>query len=146
MSRLRLLLSLLITSLSPLITINSNANPSMDTREELFLADDDIAYMNKEMQRFLYVIQQVTEGMKNNDMSQISHAAKAMGTSSVRQVPGDLKSALPMDFKKMGYATRRTFEQLAMDAEQLGDKEHTLSQLNEILTLCTACHSRYKVQ
>jgi hypothetical protein len=34
---------------------------------------------------------------------------------------------------------------MAMDAESLGDKEQTLSQLTKILTTCTACHALYQV-
>ena len=126
--------------------VNSNAGQNNDVREELLLSDDDITYLLSEMRKFLVTIQQITEGMEKEDMSQIIHAAKASGTSSVKKVSEGLKSTLPIEFKKMGYATRKSFDELAMDAEQFGDKDHTLSQLNQVLTLCTQCHSKYKVE
>lgn len=146
MIRSSFVLYFLIVPLTMFFIVDSNADQKNDEREELLLGDDDITYLLSEMRKFLVTIQQVTEGMEKDDMNQIIHAAKASGTSSVKKVSEGLKSTLPIEFKKMGYATRKSFDELAMDAEQFGDKDHTLSQLNHVLTLCTQCHSKYKVE
>lgn len=102
--------------------------------------------MLAEMRNFLIGVQQILEGIEKDNMSQIASAAKKIGTADMAQVPGSLMGKLPLAFKKMGRATHKAFDQIAMDAEQLGDKDHTLSQLNQILPTCIACHSLYKVR
>jgi cytochrome c556 len=52
---------------------------------------------------------------------------------------------LPMDFKKLGMGTHKAFDQLAMDASDLGDKEETIKQLGELMQRCIACHSIYRI-
>ena len=146
MTQLRLVSYPLIATSTMMLVLNSYAVLKNDEREEILLADDDISHLSNEMHGFLVTIQQVTEGIEKDNMNQVFHAAKASGLSSIKNISGTLKSSLPTEFKKMGYATRKSFEQLAIDAEQFGDKEHTLSQLNQVLTLCTNCHSKYKVE
>lgn len=146
MTRQGFVLYFLMTSLTTVFPPNSHAELNIHEREELLLDDDDINHLLSEMHDFLVTIQQVTEGLENDDMNQIIYAANASGTASVKNISENLKFSLPMEFKKMGFATRKKFDQIALDAKQFGDKDHTLSQLNQVLTLCTNCHSRYRVE
>jgi cytochrome c556 len=50
-----------------------------------------------------------------------------------------------MSFKQLGLDTHTRFDQMALDAEQLGDREHTLSQLSSLLQNCVACHAAYRI-
>jgi len=50
-----------------------------------------------------------------------------------------------MEFKKLGRDTHLKFDALALDADELGDKEHTLEQLSELMKNCVACHAVYKI-
>ena len=117
-----------------------------DNRSALIVENAERDFMLNEMRNFLIAVQQITEGIEKDDMVQISNSAKKVGMADLQLVPGTLMGKLPLAFKKMGRATHMAFDQMAMDAEQLGDKEHTLSQLNQILLTCTACHSLYKVR
>ena len=40
---------------------------------------------------------------------------------------------LPLEFKKLGMGTHKAFDQLALDAADLGDKGHTMQQLGELM-------------
>jgi len=42
-------------------------------------------------------------------------------------------------------SAREYFDALALDADELGDKEHTLEQLSELMKNCVACHAVYKI-
>ena len=79
-------------------------------------------------------------------MEMISKAGRKVGTAAQQQVPGPLAAKLPLEFKKLGFDTHGKFTQLALDAEQLGDKQHTLTQLSELTQNCVACHAIYKIE
>ncbi len=61
-------------------------------------------------------------------------------------VPGTLMGKLPLEFKKLGFDTHTRFDQLALDAEQLGDPGHSLTQLAELMQNCVACHAAYRFE
>ncbi|NOY15605.1 MAG: cytochrome c, partial [Gammaproteobacteria bacterium] len=52
---------------------------------------------------------------------------------------------LPLAFKKLGFDTHAKFDQLAMDANDLGDRDHTLQQLSTLMENCVACHAAYRI-
>ncbi len=117
-----------------------------DNRKALILEDFEKDFLLAEMRGFLNSVHQIIDGIEKDNMEQILSAAKDSGFSDVANVPASLRGKLPMEMKKMGFSVHRAFDQMALDAEQLGDKEHTLSQLNEILATCTACHALYRVR
>jgi hypothetical protein len=78
-------------------------------------------------------------------METVAREARILGTSMSHHMPADLKQALPQGFRKMGHAVHSSFDQIALDAESLGDSQHTLSQLGETLTRCVSCHSAYQI-
>ena len=97
-----------------------------------------------EMRIFLESVQQITKGIADDDMMLIAESAKKSGRSAQMDVPGTLIGKLPLAFKKLGFDTHAKFDQVALDAEQLGDRDHTLSQLSELLNNCTACHAAFR--
>lgn len=60
-------------------------------------------------------------------------------------MPKSLAGKHPVSFKKLGSDTHRKFDELALDAEQLGDKDHALSQLGSLLNNCVSCHSSFRL-
>jgi len=60
-------------------------------------------------------------------------------------VPGTLMGKLPIELKKLGFDTHTKFDQMAMDAEELGDGSHALEQLATLMQNCVACHSAYRL-
>ena len=79
-------------------------------------------------------------------MSQIIGAAGQVGAQAQRGMPGSLMGKLPLPFKKLGHDTHKKFDLLALDAKQLGDPQHSLQQLSELMKNCVACHSTYKIE
>ncbi len=78
-------------------------------------------------------------------METVTREARTLGTSMSHHMPAELKQALPQGFRKMGHAVHNDFDQIALDAESLGDRQHTLSQLGDTLSRCVSCHSMYQI-
>ncbi len=141
-----LIMSLIATALAYKFIFSGKTEIAPDGRTTILLEDPEQIFFLNEMRNFLIAIQQITDGIEKDDMEQIAHAARKVGSVDLGHVPAGLMGKLPLATKKMGLATHKAFDQMAMDAESLGDKQHSLSQLNKILSTCTACHSLYRIR
>ena len=97
-----------------------------------------------EMRLFIASIQQITKGITENDMELVAEYARKAGKAAQGEVPGTLMGKLPVQFKLLGSDTHAKFDQLAMDAEDLGDSNHALSQLSTLMKNCIDCHAAYR--
>ena len=79
-------------------------------------------------------------------MKTVVDATRISGMPPPGQVPDALVGKLPLSFKTLGFDTHKRFNQLALDAGQLGDKDHTLEQLGELMNNCIACHAQYRLE
>ena len=87
----------------------------------------------------------MTDALSRDDMEAVSREARALGLVMSHHMPADLKQALPQGFRKLGHAVHSSFDQIALDAESLGDSQHSLSQLGDTLSRCVSCHSMYQI-
>jgi hypothetical protein len=99
-----------------------------------------------EMRAFLTSVQQITDGITRKDMHLVSTSARGVGRAAQTGVPASLMGKLPLEFKQLGFDTHTKFDQLALDAEQLGDETVSLSQLATLLHNCVACHTAYRIE
>lgn len=122
----------------------ADASKSSDTREliQLTAAEKDIVLA--EMRIFLTSTQQIIKGISEGNMELVARQAKKSGKAAQAEIPASLAKKLPVQFKKLGSDTHMKFDQIAMDAEDLGDNEHALSQLSVLLQNCTSCHEIYR--
>lgn len=122
----------------------ADASKSSDTREliQLTTAEKDIVLA--EMRIFLTSTQQIIKGISEGNMELVARQAKKSGKAAQAEIPASLAKKLPVQFKKLGSDTHMKFDQIAMDAEDLGDNEHALSQLSVLLQNCTSCHEIYR--
>ncbi len=139
-----LLLAALLLMGYKFIIVGSVA-PASDGREALLLEPGERDLILSEMRVFLASVQAITNGVSNKDMGKVVDAARAVGAAAQKGVPASLVGKLPLSFKKLGFDTHRKFDQLALDAEQLGDPEHTLKQLAALMNNCVACHASYRI-
>lgn len=98
-----------------------------------------------EMRDFLVGVQAITAALSESDMKTVAEAARARGMVAAGGVPAPLMRKLPMEFKQLGLSTHQAFDQLALDAEQLGDPAHTGAQLGEVLSRCVSCHAAHRL-
>jgi hypothetical protein len=125
--------------------IQGSATLSTDGRMAILLNANERDLVLAEMRAFLTSVQQITQAIADNDMALAASAAKKVGKIAQASVPGTLMGKLPMSFKKLGADTHTKFDQLAMDAESLGDANHTLTQLSTLMLNCVACHSAHRL-
>jgi len=118
--------------------------PSTDGRTEILLTDSERNLVLTEMREFLNSVQQINQGLANQDMALVARAAQKSGKAAQAAVPGTLIGKLPIAFKKLGGDTHAKFDQLARDAGDLSDTKHTLEQLSTLMKNCVSCHEAYR--
>jgi len=99
-----------------------------------------------EMRAFLASVQQITQGVADNDMQRVAEHARKAGKAAQGDVPGSLVGKLPLQFKKLGFDTHAKFDQLALDAEDLGDAGQVSAQLAILLQNCVDCHAIFRIE
>lgn len=119
--------------------------PSDDGRQALLLDHAERDFVLLEMRTFLASVQAIADGISKEDMSKVKEAALMVGNQAQKGMPGSLAGKLPLAFKKLGFDTHNKFDELALNAEQLGDPDHSLRQLSELMNNCVECHSIYKI-
>lgn len=117
------------------------------TRLPFTTAERDIVL--GEMRGLLTSSQAILDAALANDMKRAAEAARAAGMGEVENIPleirGPLIGKLPLEFKQLGFSVHRDFDQIALDAESLGDRDHTLKQLAQLMQKCVACHASYAI-
>ena len=124
--------------------IQGSVSKSSDGRTAIHLNAAERDFVLEEMRSFLVSVQQITRGISENNMGLVAESAKKVGAAAQGEVPGTLVGKLPIEFKQLGFNTHTKFDQLAMDAEDLGDRNHALSQLSTLMNNCITCHATYR--
>ena len=117
-----------------------------DNRTVVRLTPTQRAMVLTEMRQFLAGLQQITTSLAQDDLERVAAAAQSLGSPMTHHMPADLKQALPEEFRKLGFSVHADFDRIALDAAELGDGGHTLSQLGETLSKCNACHDAYRIE
>ena len=139
-------LVLAVAGMSYKFVFEGSVERSEDMRLALQLTEHEKNFVLAEMRAFLASVQQITEGAVKDDMYLVANAGRAAGASNAARAPGSLMGKLPLGFKRLGFATPSAFDELALDAEQLGDKEHALKQLSDLMQNCVGCHAAYRIE
>jgi len=140
------ILILAIVAMGYKFMVAGSVAPASDGREALILEPAERDLVLTEMRMFLSSVQKITRALTEEDMKTVVKAAREVGLAAQQAVPGSLMGKLPLAFKKLGFDTHKKFDALALDAEQLGDPNHTLQQLSTLMNNCVACHSAYKIK
>jgi len=125
--------------------IKVNVSVSQDGRTAIHLAPAERDVVLSEMRAFLQSVQLITQGVAEDNMQQVVDAAKSVGRAAQAEVPMSLMGKLPLGFKKLGFDTHQKFDQIAIDASDLGDGAYALKQLSELMQNCVACHATHRL-
>jgi len=118
----------------------------LEQRAPIRLTAEEKAHIHAEMRLFLSSTQKIVTAAAANDMKALAEAARGAGMAAAHEVPAKLREKLPMQFKKLGHATHQGLDDLARDAESLGDANHALKQLGQVMDNCTSCHALYRIE
>lgn len=139
-------LSLITTGIAYKFIVQGKVVEVPDGRTAILLEKGERDLVLSEMRVFLQSVQQITSGIIKDDMESVNQAAGRSGRNAQMQVPGSLIGKLPLGFKKLGFDTHAKFDAMALNADQMGDTEQLLLQLNAVLENCVACHTAYKFE
>ena len=128
------------------VSAHENHAKAADERTALVLKPDERAVVLLEMRQFLSGVQLMTDAFARDDAKALAQAARSLGKATAHEVPPALRAKLPMEFKQLGFSVHNDFDQIAMDAESLGDMKHSMTQLSSTLQKCVACHTIYQIQ
>ena len=139
-----ILLSIIVAGFYKFI-IQGSSTQSTDGRIEILLNDNERNLVLAEMRAFLSSIQKINQGLSENNMELVTEHARNSGKAAQTGMPGTLVGKLPLKFKKLGGDTHAKFDQLAMDADDMGDRDHVLEQLSTLMKNCVTCHATYRI-
>ncbi len=125
--------------------IKCGASKNTDGRTTITLNKTERALVLQEMRAFLSSVQQISQGISDDDMEMVEQHARLSGRAAQAGMPVTLVKKLPMPFKKLGGDTHARFDQLAMDAADLADRDHALEQLSSLMKNCVSCHAAYRI-
>jgi cytochrome c556 len=123
-----------------------HAHHPLEQRKPIRLAAEEKAHIHLEMRLFLSGTQKIVTGASANDMKMVAESARELGMAAAHEVPARLREKLPLEFRKLGQATHQGFDDLARDAESLGDANHALKQLGQVMGNCVSCHAMYRLE
>jgi hypothetical protein len=139
------LLALALTATLYIFLVRGSVAPGSDGRTAIVLDPSERDLVLAEMRAFLQATQGVLVGATKGDLAAASTAARGVGAAAQRGVPASLMGKLPLGFKQLGFDTHSRFDQLALDAESLGDANQTLTALGELMSNCVACHVAFRI-
>jgi len=129
-----------------LFFIKGETIKSTDNRTAIIMSKDNKAFVLKEMRDFLESVQQINEGILNNNSQLIIDAGKKSGGSVIERAPKGLMKSLPSGFKSFGFSTHKIFDDFSSITQENYDKNNTQQQLNKLLNNCISCHRSYKIE
>lgn len=138
-------LLLIIAAGSYKFIFQGSTTQGTDGRTTILLDENERNLVLTEMRAFLSSVQQINQGLANDDMQLVATSARKSGKAAQSGMPGTLVGKLPIEFKKLGGDTHAKFDQLAMDAEDLEDGSHALEQLSDLMNNCVTCHATYRI-
>jgi hypothetical protein len=116
-----------------------------DQRLKLTLPPDERHMVLDEMRRFVVAVKQIMDGLATKDYEMVSKAAETMGSGAANEIPDYVVAKLPETFKQLAGKVHTTFDAISLDAADMEDPEHTISQMAALYGHCIACHAIYQV-
>ncbi len=99
-----------------------------------------------EMRDYLEVMNEIQQGLAENNPDKIVKAATRQGQISLEATPIRLLKLSPLACKQMGFRGHDIFQSIADSARVNFSKETTINQLAELTNNCIVCHRTYKVE
>lgn len=115
-----------------------------DPRARLGFSEAEQAVFLADMREMMGSVQQILQGIAEEDRELIAAAARHSGNRMSRATPASIRAKLPEEFKQIGGPTHLLFEEIAIRAET--DPMSSLTELTaRTMQQCMACHARFRV-
>lgn len=117
---------------------------SDDGRTAIIMTSPERDMILGEMRTFLEGVQTIVEAIAEDDMATVASTATSIGMAATGGEPAALIAKLPLEFKTLGFGTHGAFDELAMEATDMGDSKIVMAKLGELMLRCTSCHASYR--
>jgi cytochrome c556 len=141
-----LALALLFVPLLATAGEHAHHAPKLDTRQAIPVSAEEAMHIRLEMRAFLSGAQKIVTAAAADDLPTVARAARELGVAAAHEVPAGLRAKLPQTFRQLGHATHEGFDDLARDADSLGDANHALRQLGAVMSNCVSCHASFRLE
>lgn len=138
------LLVLIVAGVAGTLFVRGTTTQGEDGRTAILLTAAERDHVLAEMRGLLEAVESITYGISQNDLPAVATAASAVGMGAAGNEPITLIAKLPLEFKSLGMATHQAFDDLAIEATDMGDNMVVLERLGGILGNCTSCHAGYR--
>lgn len=141
------LITALFISLSVIINVTHAKDQTVaseENRQVIILTEKERDIILAEMRSFLEAVQTIVVALGKDDLAVIAKTAKKVGLAEQEGMPASLRKKLPKAFKMLGMKTHKAFDQLALDAKDMEDKQQALEQLGSLMKNCVSCHAIFK--
>ncbi|MFO7594216.1 MAG: hypothetical protein R6X15_09265 [Pseudomonadota bacterium] len=141
-----LVLWLVTVGVAATMFVGGKTTGGSDGRTAIVLEEAERDLVLAEMRTMLDSVQGIVSGLSEENMEQVSKAAKASGMAIAGDVPPSVMGKLPLEFKQMGMGVHRGFDELSVSVQQELPPDMILGQLGEQLNSCVACHASYQIR
>lgn len=122
------------------------SSTSTDRRIKIDLTAEEKNTILGEMRKLLMGVQGIIKAVSDEDFKQVAIHARSNGMIMAKETghhPGLVKK-LPEQFKKLGFGTHKSFDELADKALGMSGPE-ILKTTATIMNNCVACHATYRI-
>jgi hypothetical protein len=117
-----------------------------NNRQAIVVSEENKEYVLAEMRSFLESVQQINQGILEENPELIISASNNAGNVMAGKTPKGLMGKLPISFKKLGFATHDLFDQISKETKDHFDVKKTQKKLNLLLNNCVTCHRTYTIK
>lgn len=134
-----------MAAMAYMFVIRGSVVASDDGRTAIIMSAGERDLVLAEMRGFLVGLQAITAGIAEKDMAAVSESAHAVGVANAQGVPASLMGKLPLEFKTLGMKTHKAFDELAVEAQDMGNEQIILTKVSELMLNCTTCHAAFRL-
>ena len=125
-------------------TLSAADSTHPDPRQNLGFTSEEKAVFLHDMRQMLGSVQQIMQGIAEDDRDRIMAAAKRSGNRMARNTPASIRAKVPAEFQAIGGPMHMAFEEIAVRAE-VEPLEDIAAVTAEAMNQCMACHARFRV-
>jgi len=116
-----------------------------DGRTAVILTPAERQAVLGEMRMLLESSQTIVEALANDDLAAVENTARPLGAGAIATVDFALRAKLPLEFKKLGFATHYAMDDIADMARDKRPAREIQLKLAETMNNCIACHALYQL-
>jgi hypothetical protein len=135
----------LLALLLKFVVLGSTA-PASDGRTAVQLSSGERAFVLAEMRGFVGGLERIDVALGAGNRKDAAQASRALGTAAAHDAPVALLAKLPLQFKRLAFATHGGFDTLADDIERGAPLDELLRRRGQIMGQCVACHEQYSFE